>query len=135
MIKKYGAIPPLQTIFIDPHSVKSEFSTSKLNPKAAGRIARTSEDNNSIVDVMGAESTVMSNASLYEELCIETSFAVRPYGGEGKVCVELSFDFESRDAENAVYSDAIMKGLVERVDVRRGERRVLNERYTISCEG
>jgi hypothetical protein len=51
MVKKYGAVPPLQTIFIDPHSVKSEFSTSKLNPKAAGRIARTSEDNNSIVDV------------------------------------------------------------------------------------
>jgi hypothetical protein len=51
MIKKYGAVPPLQTIFIDPHSVKSEFSTSKLNPKAAGRIARTSEDNNSIVEV------------------------------------------------------------------------------------
>jgi len=48
MVKKYGAVPPLQTIFIDPHSVGSEVSTSKLNPKAAGRIARTSEDSNSI---------------------------------------------------------------------------------------
>jgi hypothetical protein len=49
MVKKYGAVPPLQTISTDPHSVKSEVSTSKLNPKAAGRIARTSEDSNSIV--------------------------------------------------------------------------------------
>ena len=80
MVKKYGAVPPLQTIFIDPHSVKSEFSTSKLNPKAAGSIAKTSEDNNSIVDVTRAESTVMSRVQyrLDEQLCIETSFAVRP---------------------------------------------------------
>lgn len=49
IVKKYGAVPPLQTISIDPHSVRSEVSTSKLNPKATGRIARTSEDSNSIV--------------------------------------------------------------------------------------
>lgn len=60
IVKKYGAVPPLQTIFIEPHSVKSEVSTSKLNPKATGRIARTSEDNNSIVEVTRAESTVKS---------------------------------------------------------------------------
>jgi len=49
IVKKYGAVPPLQTISIDPHSVRSEVSTSKVNPKAAGRIAKTSEDSNSIV--------------------------------------------------------------------------------------
>jgi hypothetical protein len=49
MVKKYGAVPPLQTMSTDPHSVKSEVSTSKLNPKAAGRIARTSEESSSIV--------------------------------------------------------------------------------------
>jgi hypothetical protein len=44
------------------------------------------------------------------------------------VCVDLSLDFESRDAEDAVYSDATMKGLVDLGDIERCECRVVKDR-------
>lgn len=49
IVKKYGAVPPLQTISMDPHSVKAEVTTLKLKPKADGRIAKMSEESKSIV--------------------------------------------------------------------------------------
>jgi hypothetical protein len=50
------------------------------------------------------------------------------------VCVELSFDLKSRDAENAVCSDATMKGLVDLGDIQRCECGGLKERSTIWCK-
>jgi hypothetical protein len=39
---------------MDPHSVKAEVTTLKLNPKADGRIAKMSEESKSIVDAVGS---------------------------------------------------------------------------------
>jgi hypothetical protein len=48
--------------------------------------------------------------------------------------VELSFDLESRDAENAVCSDATTKGLVDLGGIHRCECRELKERSTSWCK-
>jgi len=44
--------------------------------------------------------------------------------------MDLSFDLESRDAENAVSSDATMKGLVDLGNVRKSEYLLFKERST-----
>jgi hypothetical protein len=37
---------------MDPHSVKAEVSTLKLNPKTEGRIANRRDESKSIIDVV-----------------------------------------------------------------------------------
>ena len=54
--------------------------------------------------------------------------------GRKSVCVELSFDLESLDAENAVCSDATMKGLVDWGVIHGCECRGLEERSTSWCK-
>jgi hypothetical protein len=52
MVRVYGAVPPVQTISIDPHSVKAEVSTLKLKAYTEDSMARAREDRRSIIAVV-----------------------------------------------------------------------------------